>query len=188
MAKKIKISKSSKIATGLAFILLGITLILTNLGQISKRRQPDFVKENVVIEGLSSTKENDKNIPDRIILPNLSIDLPVKKAKVIAGYWEVFTDTAGWGEGSGVPGQPGNQVIFAHAREGLFLPLRKIKNGMKIYVFNQDKYFSYEVKEIKEVLPNQIETIAPTIDETLTLYTCSGFEDSKRLIVTAKRV
>lgn len=187
MAKKIKIGKSSKIAIGLAFTLLGVTLVLTNLGQISKRKQPDFVKENVIIEGLSSTRQDNKNSPNRIILPDLSIDLPVKKAKVITGYWEVFTDTAGWGEGSGIPGQPGNQVIFAHAREGLFLPLRKIKRGMKIYVFNQDKYFSYEVKEIKEVLPNQIETIAPTSDETLTLYTCSGFEDSKRLIVVAKR-
>jgi len=28
----------------------------------------------------------------------------------------------------------------------------------------------------------------PTPDETLTLYTCSGFADSKRLIVTAKRL
>ena len=49
-------------------------------------------------------------------------------------------------------------------------------------------WFNYTVSEIKEVIPSQIEVIAPTPDETLTLYTCSGFGDSMRLIVIAKRV
>ena len=49
-------------------------------------------------------------------------------------------------------------------------------------------WYSYEVVDIKEVYPNQTEVIEETDDETLTLYTCSGFADSKRLIVVAKRV
>lgn len=92
----------------------------------------------------------------------------------------------GGGDGSGIPGKEGNQVVFAHAREGLFLPLRSIESGEAIYVFTASKWYRYIVKEIKEVLPTQIEVIAPTEDETLTLYTCSGFSDSKRLIVVAK--
>ena len=112
----------------------------------------------------------------------------MKPAKVVKGKWEVFEDSAAFGLGSTEPGKAGNTVIFAHARKGLFLPLRDIKNSDKVYVMTKDKWFAYEVKEIREVYPKQIEVIAPTTDETLTLYTCSGFADSKRLIVIAKRV
>lgn len=127
------------------------------------------------------------NPPIRIVIADLSIDLPVKEARVIKGYWEVFPDVAGFGLGSAYPDEQGNQVIFAHARPGLFLPLKDTKIGQKIVVFTKDKWYSYTVSDIKEVNPNQIEVIAPTQDATLTLYTCSGFADSKRLIVTAKR-
>jgi len=58
---------------------------------------------------------------------------------------------------------------------------------MKIYVLTKNEWFSYEVSDVKEVLPNQTEVIKPTDDERLTLYTCSGFADTKRLIVTARR-
>ena len=53
---------------------------------------------------------------------------------------------------------------------------------------SQKDWFTYEVKEIKEVFPNQVEVIAPTPDEPLTLYTCSGYKDQKRLIVISKRI
>lgn len=135
-----------------------------------------------------SKKAKEKEPPVKITIPVLSIDLPVKEAKIVNGYWELFDDAAGWGEGSARPDEAGNQVIFAHAREGLFLPLKKIKKGQKIVIYTKDKWYEYNVEEIKEVLPNQVEVIAPTTDETLTLYTCSGFSDSKRLIVVAKRI
>jgi len=163
-------------------------LVLNNRGAIPKKVPPVFSRENVRADGLVGGSQDAKILPNRIIIPDLSIDLPVQKARIVAGYWEVFDSTAGWGEGSGLPGQPGNQIIFAHAREGLFLPLRQIKTGAKVYVFTQDKWYSYEVKDTKEVYPNQLEVIAPTQDETLTLYTCSGYADTKRMIVIAKRV
>lgn len=135
-----------------------------------------------------SKKEKEKEPPVKITIPVLSIDLPVKKAKIVNGYWELFDDAAGWGEGSAYPDEAGNQVVFAHAREGLFLPLKKIKKGQKIVIYTKDKWYEYNVEEIKEVLPNQVEVIAPTADEQLTLFTCSGFSDNKRLIIVAKRV
>lgn len=48
------------------------------------------------------------------------------------------------------------------------------------------KFFEF-LFDTKEVLPESVEVVAPTTDETLTLYTCTGFADQKRLIVTAKR-
>jgi sortase A len=118
----------------------------------------------------------------------LGIDLEVERSAIVDGYWKVYEDKAGWGEGSGYPGQIGNQVIFAHARKGLFLPLQSIKVGENIYVLTDTSWFVYEVYERKEVNPNQTEVIEPTDEEILTLYTCSGYEDSNRLIVKARPI
>lgn len=209
-----KKSSGSRLTLGLSLLFLGILLFsgrLSAVGTVSE----SFETEPVKIESFSNSDIDEGKIPKRIIIPKLSIDLEVKKARIINGYWEVFPDFAGWGEGSGIPGEAGNQVIFAHAKEGLFLPLKKVELGMKIYILTEgfldleslpeqlsdillrevgqrslrrSNWFEYEVVELKKVYPDQIEVIAPTQDETLTLYTCSGFADRKRLIVVAKRI
>lgn len=202
-----------KLTLGIALVALGIILVF---GRPKRLTGSDytFANEPVIVEGFSP-KESSQSLPKKIVAPELSIDLEVKEAKIVEGYWEVFEDSVAWGEGSGLPGEVGNQVIFAHAKEGLFLPLKDIKEGMRIYVLTEgsvdlstlppslaeplrqetgkeelrrSSWYSYEVTEIKEVYPYQTEVIAETEDETLTLYTCSGFADSKRLIVVAKRI
>ncbi|HET7098831.1 MAG TPA: sortase [Patescibacteria group bacterium] len=177
-----------KLSLGLIFLFLGLYIVVGVLRTFTTQKAVESGAVSAsAFQNLGPIKKDQKE-PIRVIIPTVSIDLSVQHSKIIAGYWQVFDDTAAWGEQSGYPGQPGNQVIFAHAREGLFLPLKDIKIGAKIYVMTDDKWFAYEVKEIKDVLPNQIEVIAPTLDETLTIYTCTGYQDSKRLIVTAKRI
>ena len=178
----------------LILILVGLALILPSFilsGKTQEKIVPgitSFSDEPVKIEpGLLRGKEKGET-PLRVIIPSLKIDVPVREAKIVKGYWELFEDAAGFGLGSAYPGEVGNTVIFAHTRPGLFQPLKDVKNGTVIYVFTSEKWFGYQVTKITEVLPNQVEVIAPTPDETLTLYTCSGFADSKRLIVTAKRL
>jgi len=177
----------SRLTLGIALIALGIIFVVGSFG--TRRPQSDsFASEPVKVEGFSAQEAPSEKLPTRVVIPSLSIDLEVKPARNINGYWEVFLDSAAWGEGSGLPGEAGNQVIYAHARKGLFLPLRQVEIGSRVYVLNKQDWYGYEVKEIKEVTPTQVGVIAPTDDETLTLYTCSGFSDSKRLIVIAKRV
>lgn len=150
-----------------------------------------FADEPVTIDKSllqSNAKKTNRLVPpNRVLLPSLGIDLPVKEAKVINGYWQVFPDSAGFGLGSAYPGDQGNQVIFAHARQGLFADLPKLNLNDRIYVLTGSEWYQYNVVAKKEVYPNQVEVIKPTSDETLTLYTCSGFADKKRLIVVAKR-
>lgn len=190
------------------FLLAGVLLVI--LGFLLSKPRQNIVTENKTVTVTSSSdvdsfseepvkvdksltdidneKTKTKNPPVRILIPALQIDLPVKEAKVVKGYWEVFRDSAAFGLGSAYPDEAGNQVIFAHAREGLFLPLRKAQIGQNVMVLTKDKWYSYKIRDIKEVLPNQTEVIAPTKEAILTLYTCSGFSDSKRLIVTAEKI
>lgn len=178
-------NNSSRLIFGLALVILGLLLILPRGGVVNQSET--FANEPIKVEGFNF-EEREEIIPKRIIIPDLAIDLIVNKAYVKNGYWEVFPDSAGWGEGSGIPGHPGNQVIFAHAKEGLFLPLHSIKVGTNIYILTEDDWYLYKTFDITEVLPSETNVIAPTEDEILTLYTCSGFQDSKRLIVAAKRI
>lgn len=185
--------------SGILFLVWGLTLqprntlnkpsgtVNTNTSMIQE--VISFSQEPVTIDNnlLKSTNNKISAPPVKISIPSIGVDIPVKEAKVVKGYWEVFPDSAGWGVGSASPAENGNTVIFAHAREGLFLPLKKIKVGAEITVFTKDKWFLYKVVGLQEVLPSQTEVITPTNDSRLTLYTCTGFSDSKRLIVIAKK-
>jgi LPXTG-site transpeptidase (sortase) family protein len=127
-------------------------------------------------------------LPVRVVIPGVGIDVQIRPARVMAGKWEVFEDSGSYGLGSAYPGEIGNMVLFAHARPGYFLGLREVKVDSIIYVFTDSNWYQYKVAETREVAPTDISVIKPTEDETLTLYTCSGFADSKRMIVAAKRV
>ena len=184
----------SRLYLAIVLIILGFILISAGGKNVQKQLSSTFANEPIRLTGFNFEDNTFENIPVRIVIPKLKVDLEIAKSEVIAGFWQVFSDKAGWGEGSGIPGKSGNQVIFAHAKENLFLPLNNTDLGTRIYIYTKNlsadgnfSAYEYEVVEIKEVFPNQVETIAPTEDETLTLYTCTGFNDAKRLIVVAKR-
>lgn len=190
MSKKtVKSKNSSKLPLGIALILLGLLFIIggRKTGEAGLPISKTFENEPVKIQELDTIDYSEEDMPIKIVIPSVNIDLDVGRAKNVNGYWEVFADKAGWGDGSAVPGKIGNQVIFAHARKGLFLPLHSIKLDDIIYILTDSKWFLYKVKEIKEVYPGETEVIAPSNEEILTLYTCSGFNDAKRLIVISER-
>lgn len=135
---------------------------------------------------LLSIEEVVGDYPSRIIIPKLGIDLPVVPARVIGGVWEIHQNAANFGVGSALPGEVGNSVIFAHAKANLFSPIRKIRKDDLVSIQTREgHWFTYKVVEKKEVGPSQTEVIGQTTDKTLTLFTCSGFADSKRLIVVS---
>ena len=97
-----------------------------------------------------------KEQPHTIIIPSVNISLPVHLAKIQYNTWEVRTDGASFGEGSSLPGNNGNTVIFSHALPRLFGPLVTIRVGDTIYLFSQTDWFVYRVTEILEVNPEDI--------------------------------
>ena len=174
-------------------VVLGIFLLLIGLSILyfsDKNRIPNvsssFENEPVRVEGFENSDYEENSLPKRIIIPGASIDIEVKPSEIVRGYWEVFENVAGWGVGSSVPGEEGNQVIFAHAREGLFASLEEVDEGDAIYLHTKDEWYEYNVYKIFEVYPSNTDVISNGEEEVLTLYTCSGFSDNKRLIVKAK--
>jgi sortase A len=123
--------------------------------------------------------------PIKILIPSVNIDLPVVESQIVNGYWTISDTKASHGEGSGYPGQKGNIVIFAHAKNDMFGPLKKIKTGANIYLLSNNRWYKYQVQSSELVSPTELSSVQETTDETLTLFTCSGFLDAKRLIVKA---
>lgn len=165
---------------GIFFILLGFVILYKPF--IAETN--NAVKEPIIADR-AFEKESEESKVREVAIPRLNIELSVVPSKIINGYWEVSETSASHGEGSANPGENGNVVVFAHARSGLFLNLRNIKKDDEVYILANDKKYKYIVSEITSVYPDDITTVTPTDFEVLTLFTCSGFFDEKRLIVKA---
>jgi LPXTG-site transpeptidase (sortase) family protein len=170
-------------AIGIFFVFLSLFILLFP-SYLRHRSTLSSVKVNFELKKLQAKEL----IPDKIIIPDVSINTAIKEAKIENGYWQTFDNTASYGQGSAVLGEKGNMVIFAHAREKLFYNLRNVKENDLVFVYNKKNRYVYKVKEIKSVYPNDTSVIVPTKNQRLTLYTCTGFYDEKRLVIIAEPI
>ena len=180
---------------GISLLLTGVSIINTpkisaNMVPISFDQNDELANGNNLGIGISSKKANPSiinplSLPVRVVIPKLSIDLPVQASPVVSGFWTVYPNTASYGIGSGTPGQNGNVVIFAHAKYGQFDKLKSISVGSRIYINTSEKSFVYVVTNISRVSPNNTDSIQDSNEKILTLYTCEGENDRQRLVVRA---
>lgn len=122
----------------------------------------------------------------RLALPALQIDLPVYPAKLVGTSWEYSAIGISHLSSTPWPGQPGNAVFYGHDWPNLLGSLHKIKVGQSIIITTSSgAKLTFIIGDISIVAPDQVQVIAPTQDSRLTLFTCIGFLDSQRLVVTA---
>jgi len=183
VAKGIVNLRTIKTVFGMVFVVLGLIFLFTV--PIPSIPKEEMQAKEPIAAGKEFVANKKESQVKRIIISKRDIDLDVTPAKIVKGYWETRKTGASHGEGTANPGEHGNVVIFAHAREGMFYNLKDIKKDDIVYVLTRDRWYRYKVNEIKTVYPRNIETVAPTDHEVLTLFTCSGFFDEKRLIVKA---
>ena len=177
---------SSRQKKGLVLLLIGFSCFIAafSLKEYQKFQQNSLSfseapkPENVVEE---------QDLPAKILIPRLRIDLSVFPAKVANNNWEVSDEAASYLLGSGIPGREGNVVIYAHNKNHLFGPIRWLEEGDKIRMINKKgEEFIYKVVETKTVSPDKVEVLSSTPDATLTLYTCIGFLDRERFVAVAE--
>lgn len=145
-----------------------------------------FGTVEVLQETLLQQKESAH--PKRILIPKIGLEQSIEDGKITDGQWNISESGVSFMVGSCTPGNSCNIVIYGHAKEQFFGPLKKIKIGDSITILTETKWYLYKVNEIKDVSPEQVSVIGPTLEETLTLFTCTAFLDSKRLVVVAKRI
>jgi len=134
-------------------------------------------------------KIEEGDLPKKIAIPKLKIDLAVLEGKVLNDKWEISEKGVSYLIGSGIPGRSGNVVIYGHNKKNQFGPIRWLKKDEEIKLINRkNEEFIYKVVETKTVSPQEVEILSPTQDSTLTLYTCTGFLDRLRFVIVAKLI
>ncbi|MEK9132815.1 MAG: class D sortase [Patescibacteria group bacterium] len=145
----------------------------------------------------------------RVVIPRINQNVPVvgvKNENLIARKWgELEADIQKslrngvvHYPGTALPGDNGNIVITGHSSyyawdpgrfKDVFALLHDVKIGDKVVVYFNQKKFVYEINKIKVVYPKNVDILAPTNFEQLTLITCTPIGTNlKRLILTAKLI
>ena len=116
-------------------------------------------------------------VASRVVVPALRIDLPVVKPPNDPDHFP-YCDVAEYLPELSQPGFPGTTYLYAHAREGMFLPLLRTADakmlGMLVQVYTSDNLvFLYE---ITRVLRNQasLDIAFEATEEQLMLQTSEG--------------
>jgi hypothetical protein len=116
-------------------------------------------------------------VASRVVVPALRIDLPVVRPPNDPDHFP-YCNVAEYLPQLSQPGFPGTTYLYAHAREGMFLPLLRTADakmlGMLVQVYTSDNLvFLYE---ITRVLRNQasLDIAFEATEEQLMLQTSEG--------------
>ena len=121
-----------------------------------------------------------------IAIPEVEINLPIFKGLDNVNLF--------YGAGTMKPDQrmgEGNYSLASHhiftaenASQMLFSPLVNAKAGMKIYLTDKDKVYTYEIREVKHVTPDRVDEIEDRDGiKEITLVTCVDYDATERIIV-----
>ena len=121
-----------------------------------------------------------------IAIPEVEINLPIFKGLDNVNLF--------YGAGTMKPDQKmgeGNYSLASHhiftaenASQMLFSPLVNAKAGMKIYLTDKDKVYTYEIREVKHVTPDRVDEIEDRDGiKEITLVTCVDYNATERIIV-----
>ena len=140
-------------------------------------------------EAVLSAQWNSQQLPviGGIAIPELEMNLPIFKGLDNINLF--------YGAGTMKPNQEmgkGNYALASHhvfgitgANEMLFSPLDRAKAGMKIYLTDKDKVYTYSITSVENVEPERVDVVDDAADGTaeVTLVTCEDAAATSRTIV-----
>ncbi len=133
-----------------------------------------------------STKKADVIVPISLKIGSASIETPILTSHKV---WEEKAKSAVYFSKTPLPGQIGNSVIYGHNWPNLLGNLNKAKTGDTVEItFNNGKSEKFKIVQKGNVTADQTHILKQTEDARITIYTCSGILDTKRLVVVATKI
>jgi sortase A len=174
------VSKTTAILFGLGLLFLSSSLVI----KVHSLSQLSFTGD------IPTTKfEAATNTPKSILIPKIQVNLTLEETYISKGVWQVSESGASHLATSATPAQSGNIIIYAHNTRDRFGRLSELEKGDLISVTtNTGTIHTYKVSNKQVVDPTYIQILMPTKKEILTLYTCYGFADLKRIVIQAAPV
>lgn len=179
----------------------------------------DIVKTQIIVAPSGDKELQQKILPpldmeimpttDRIIIPRINQNVPIVRVSsenLIQRDWkalekdiqEALRGGVVHYPGTSLPGENGNVVVTGHSSyfpwdpgrfKDVFALLHDVELGDRVVIYYNQKKFIYEISDIFEVKPSQIEVLKQKDEETLTLITCTPVGTNlRRLIVIGKPV
>ena len=121
-----------------------------------------------------------------IAIPEVEINLPIFKGlDNVNLFYGAGTMKANQKMGEGNYSLASHHIFTAeNASQMLFSPLVNAKAGMKIYLTDKDKVYTYEITEVKHVTPDRVDEIEDRDGvKEITLVTCVDYNATERIIV-----
>ena len=121
-----------------------------------------------------------------IAIPEVEINLPIFKGlDNVNLFYGAGTMKANQKMGEGNYSLASHHIFTAeNAGQMLFSPLVNAKAGMKIYLTDKDKVYTYEIREVKHVTPDRVDEIEDREGvKEITLVTCVDYNATERIIV-----
>lgn len=215
--KKVSKFEIARYAISIILLVVGIALIATRpikqalMQQQSEQTKselksltPDTIKSaedsdatydydavhSISLETILAAQQNKSKAPmiGEIAIPDVDINLPIVKG--------VSDDNLLVGAATMKPGQEmgvGNYTLASHYSDAynetlLFAPLVRASAGMKIYLTDLKKVYTYEITSVTLVEPTAVEVLDETGENIITLVTCNDLSATKRRIVRGKLI
>ena len=167
-------------------LILGLFLFIFSLTLLLQRYSPTRLNFYGKVPS-THIKKNTNNTPILLKIPELDIELPVIPAEIKKNKWGTTTIGVSWLIASSIPGEKGNSIFYGHNWNRLLGNLENVKTGYTVEILYKNSVKRYfKIKNIEIVNPDQVEVLNNTQQPRLTVYTCTGFMDQKRLVVTAE--
>lgn len=121
-----------------------------------------------------------KGVPNRILVPRFSIDLPVvaQSYSPVTKTWPVASGVANYAtESAQVNNTLGETLIYGHNNRKVFGPILGMEKGDKVYVYTDNGHiFKYEFVSSEDITPRKTEIIETMAKAPvgLKLITCDG--------------
>ena len=176
---------------GTQLMVLSVVLVLISGVLLwAKKSSNNLSFFNYTAQATSSyDRKSELGIPSRLRISSVGIDLDIFPATIHGNTWESTFNGVSHLSTTPFPGEAGNSVLYGHNWESLLGPLTEVNVYDTIEVmYDQGEVKKFKVVDVRTVSSNEISILDQTEDIRLTVYTCSGFLDTKRFVVTALAV
>lgn len=148
-----------------------------------------YLKNNLAFntESITTKQVNFIAKPTRLEIKRLGINLPVESQEIKSSIWPETDRGVTFVKGTAIPGSIGNSIFYGHNWASLLGRLPGAKIGDEVVItMDNGTIKTFVITKTKIVSPNDTEVLDDTSFSRLTLYTCTGFLDSKRFVAFAQ--
>ena len=161
------------IIVGLIFILFGSGLYIQTIIPTT-------------IDPIGAKETTNSLYPLAITINSINVNLSIIPSAKTNNKFETTKNGVTYLTDSVLPAQTGNSVFYGHNWSNLLGNLKNVKRGDTIELkYSNGEVKTFTVDLITEMPAEYAKVSLDSNQKVMTIYTCSGFLDSKRIIVTA---